>query len=98
MTPKGRERRRIRRQAEQQSKVMDYKSYTAYRKMESMKKKMRRNGEDVHLDHIVPLRHHLVCGLTCPANLQIITAAEDQEKANEFKPFRTLPDGREEII
>jgi hypothetical protein len=42
------------------------------------------DGIKRHIDHQVPLKHPLVCGLHVPANLQILTATENMQKHNAF--------------
>ena len=39
----------------------------------------------MHVDHIVPLQHPLVCGLHCWENLQLLTAEENRKKHNSFE-------------
>lgn len=43
-------------------------------------------GVQHSVDHIVPLKHPLVCGLHCPANLRVIPLAENQAKSNNWWP------------
>lgn len=42
-----------------------------------------------HVDHIVPLRHELVCGLHVHNNLRVIPADENWRKHNSFDPDLT---------
>lgn len=43
------------------------------------------SGVRHHVDHIVPIQHHLVCGLHCEANLRVITARDNIAKNNRFE-------------
>ena len=41
------------------------------------------------LDHIVPISHPYVSGLTVPWNLQILTSMQNSKKSNKFHPDQT---------
>jgi len=45
-----------------------------------------RTGRAVHVDHIVPLNHPLVCGLHCEHNLQLLFSDDNIKKSNKSWP------------
>jgi 5-methylcytosine-specific restriction endonuclease McrA len=42
--------------------------------------------KNLQVDHIIPLRHPLICGLHVESNLQILTAMENRRKGNRYAP------------
>jgi len=62
-------------------------SWTHHEKINALYKecaRRRANGEDVVIDHKVPLISPIVCGLECHWNMEIITAYENAKKGNKF--------------
>ena len=43
-------------------------------------------GVEHVVDHVIPLNHPYVCGLTVPHNLRVITRGQNAAKADSFAP------------
>ena len=86
MTNHDRRRAAARKAAEQRSRVGSVEDRTQVNRLRRECKARRAAGEDVRVGHIIPLRHPLVCGLTCSANLKIVSAKEDDRMGNKFTP------------
>ena len=60
--------------------------YSIEAKVNDEAKLRRKNGEDVHIDHIVPICSDIVSGLHVPWNLEVIDAVANMKKSNNWWP------------
>lgn len=44
-------------------------------------------GPGYELDHIIPIKGKLVCGLHVPSNVRVVTTRENQAKRNKYEPI-----------
>lgn len=61
-------------------------SHKGFKTINTIARVRRRSGEDVHIDHIVPICSKIVCGLHVPWNLQVISKEENYAKSNTQWP------------
>jgi hypothetical protein len=64
------------------SPVQVQQYYAVYREA----KRLRKMGRRVEVDHIVPIRNPIVCGLNVPWNLRIVDRDINQRKSNVYWP------------
>jgi hypothetical protein len=60
--------------------------HEGFREIRAEANRRKRLGEDVHIDHIVPICSPYVCGLHVPWNLQILDARTNLAKSNSWWP------------
>jgi len=75
----------VRRRFEKSSRVSTKKGAIALRRVQLEAQLLSIDtGVKYEVDHIIPLVHDQVCGLHVPANVQILTKAENRQKASRF--------------
>jgi hypothetical protein len=81
-TPEGRASRKSRKRLYQAKKTSAYPAWADRQKITQIYEDARLTG--MHVDHIIPLTHHLVCGLHNEFNLQLLSPGENLKKYNSF--------------
>lgn len=67
--------------------VPDWVDWAAIQTFHTLKRQLTAaTGVEHVVDHIVPLNHPYVCGLTVPWNLRVVTQQQNANKGNDFNP------------
>ena len=72
------------RQARQKKATPIWVNMQKVRAVYAEARKIRKSGVNVHVDHIVPIKSDVVCGLHWEGNLQILPAVENIRKGNRL--------------
>lgn len=72
------------RQTRQQRATPAWADLSAIKSFYKRAAELSAQGVKHHVDHEIPLKHPLVCGLHVPANLRVIPAAVNQSKGNRL--------------
>lgn len=83
VTPKGRAARRTQRVLRDRTQRQAMPPWANREKILEIYLKAREEG--MHVDHIVPLNHKLVCGLHWEGNMQLLAPMENILKSNHFE-------------
>lgn len=61
-------------------------SHPDFKRVSDEAKKRRKRGEDVEVDHMVPICSDYVCGLHVPWNMRVVDVAYNRQKSNDWWP------------
>ena len=82
-SPKGRALKKTYRRLDKANRKQAMVSWADMDKIAAIYKEAQERG--LHVDHSIPLRHDLVCGLHVYENLQLLDPAENIRKSNHFE-------------
>lgn len=80
------ERNSIRGRIEKQASPSWSNKFFIYEIYALAKMRTEFTGISFEVDHIIPLKHPLVCGLHCESNMQIISSFDNKSKKNYWWP------------
>lgn len=75
-----------RRRVSSKNAIPIWADLTEIKKVYAEAKQLRETGQDVHVDHIIPLQSDFVTGLHVSENLRIILAYDNISKHNKYWP------------